>query len=150
MQDRGRDDLIDDVQNGGMSPEAAEEEAARLGLPPLASVPDPASCNPMGETWWTLVMAIAWIAWRSLGKVCQFWDTYRRECWYWHYRGVRQGPALKQREPATLSRLILEANYDKASGLLPDDWISVEDVKTKLWKTQLQRDASNRDGAPER
>ena len=36
MQDRGRDDLIDDVQNGRMSPEAAEEEAARLGLPPLA------------------------------------------------------------------------------------------------------------------
>ena len=41
---------------------------------------------------------------------------------------------LKQREPATLSRLILEANYDKANGLLPDDWISVEDVKAKLWK----------------
>jgi hypothetical protein len=47
MQDRGRDDLIDDVQNGRMSPEAAEEEAARLGLPPLAPVPDPASYNPM-------------------------------------------------------------------------------------------------------
>jgi hypothetical protein len=57
MQDRGRDDLIDDVQNGRMSPEAAEEEAARLGLPPLAPVPDPASYNPMVETWWTLVMA---------------------------------------------------------------------------------------------
>jgi hypothetical protein len=40
MQDRGRDDLIDDVQNGRMSREAAEEEAARLGLPPLARVPD--------------------------------------------------------------------------------------------------------------
>jgi len=131
MQERGRDDLIDDVQNGRMSPEAAEEEAARLGLPPLARVPDPASYNPMGETWWTLVMAIAWIAWRSPRKVCKFWDTYRRECWDWHCRGVRQGPGtpvqgrwfLKQREPATLSRL--EANYDKAN---------VEDVKAKLWK----------------
>jgi hypothetical protein len=142
MQDRGRDDLIDDVQNGRMSPEAAEEEAVRLGLPPLARVPDPASYNPMGETWWTLVMAIAWIAWRSPRKVCEFWDTYRRECWDWHYRGVRQGPGtpvqgrwfLKQREPATLSRLILEANYDKANGLLPNDWISVEAAKAKLWK----------------
>src|SRR5947209_4739576 len=36
MQDHGRDDLIDDVQNGRMSPETAEKEAARLGLPPLA------------------------------------------------------------------------------------------------------------------
>ena len=142
MQDRGRDDLIDDVQNGRMSPEAAEEEAARLGLPPLASVPDPASYNPMVETWWTLVMAIAWIAWRSPRKVCEFWDTYRRECWDWHYGGVRQGPGtpvqdgwfLKRREPATVSRLILETKRDKANGLLPDDWISVEDVKAKLWK----------------
>jgi hypothetical protein len=133
MQDRGRDDLIDDVQNGRMSPEAAEEEAARLGLPPLARVPDPASYNPMGETWWTLVMAIAWIAWRSPRKVCEFWDTYLRECWDWHCRGVRQGTrapvqgrwSLKQREPTTLSRLIREANYDKAN---------VKDVKAKLWK----------------
>jgi hypothetical protein len=123
MQDRGRDDLIDDVQNGRMSPEAAEEEAARLGLPPLASAPDPASYNPMVETWWTLVMAIAWIAWRSPRKVCEFWDTYRRESWDWHYRGVQGTWFLKQREPATLSRL--KANYDKAS---------VEDVKAKLWK----------------
>ena len=84
MEDRGRDDLIDDVQNGRMSPEAAEEEAARLGLPPLARVPDPASYNPMCETWWTLVMAIAWIAWRSPRKVCKFCDTYRRECCDWH------------------------------------------------------------------
>ena len=129
MQDRGRDDLIDDVQNGRMSPEAAEEEAARLGLPPLARVPDPDSYNPMVETWWTLVMAIAWIAWRSSRKVCEFWDTYRRECWDWHYCGVREGPDtpvqdgwfLRSREPATLSRLIQEAT-------------SVEDVKAKLWK----------------
>jgi hypothetical protein len=140
MQDRGRDDLIDDVQNGRMSPEAAEEEAARRGLPPLARVPDPASYNPMGETWWTLVMAIAWIVWRSPRKVCEFWDRYRHECWDWHDRGVRRGPDtpvqwfLKQREPATLSRLIREANYDKANGLLPNDRISVEDLKAKLWK----------------
>jgi hypothetical protein len=69
----------------------------------------------------------------------QSWDTYRRECWDWHYRGVRQGPGtpvqggwfLKQCESATLSRLILEAKYDKANGLLPDEWISVEDAKAK-------------------
>ena len=128
MQDRGRDDLIDDVQNGRMSWEAAEEEAARLGLPPLARVPDPDSYNPMVETWWTLVMAVAWIAWRSPGKVCEFWDAYRRECWDWHYCGVREEPDtpvqdtwfLKRREPATLSRLVLEG-------------IS-EDVNAKLWK----------------
>ena len=87
-------------------------------------------------------MAVAWIAWRSPRKVCEFWDTYRRECWDWHSRGVREEPDtpvqdrwfLKRREPATLSRLILEANYDKANGLLQRR-ISVEDVKAKLWKT---------------
>ena len=129
MQDRGRDDLIDDVQNGRMSREAAEEEAARLGLPPLAPVPDPDSYNPMVETWWTLVMAIAWIAWRSPRKVCEFWDTYRARMLGLALRRRAQGPGtpvqdrwfLKPREPATLSRLILEG-------------ISVEDVKAKLWK----------------
>jgi hypothetical protein len=34
-----------------MTPEAAEEEAARLGLPPIAPVPDPDTFNPMGEAW---------------------------------------------------------------------------------------------------
>jgi hypothetical protein len=107
-------DRDEDVQNDSMSPEAAEEEAARLGLPPLAPVPDPASYNPMCETGWTLVMAIAWILWRSPRKVCEFWDTYRRECWDWQLpRRAAGSPVqciLKQREPATLSRLILEAN----------------------------------------
>jgi hypothetical protein len=137
MQGRGRDDLIDDVQHGRMTPEAAEAEAVRLGLPPIAPKPDPDSFNPMGEAWWTLVMALAWISWRSPRKVCEFWDVYRCECWDWTYLDT-QGRGngrwyLEQRKPATLSRLMYEATYDKAHDLVPDGWIGIEDAKAKLW-----------------
>jgi glycosyl transferase family 2 len=86
---------------------------------------------------------------RKRDRVIESWDTDRREYWDWHYRGVRQGPGtpvqggwfLKECEPVAVSRLILEAKYDKANDLLPDDCISVEDTKAKLWKA-LQRDTS--------
>jgi hypothetical protein len=49
MQDHERDDLIDDVQNGLMSPETPEKEAARLRLPSMTPpVPDSASYSPTG------------------------------------------------------------------------------------------------------
>jgi hypothetical protein len=138
MQERGRDDLIDDVQNGRITPEAAEQEATRLGLPPIAPAPDPDSFNPMGEVWWTLVMTLAWVSWRTPRKVCESWDEYRRQCWDWTYLDPPQGRGkgrwyLNQRKPATLSRLTLEATYDKAHGRLRDGWISIEDAKAKLW-----------------
>lgn len=59
------DDLIEEAKFGRMSPAAAEAEAARLGLPPLASSPDPKQCDPMVEAWWTIPMTIAWIMWRN-------------------------------------------------------------------------------------
>lgn len=49
MEQRGRDDLIEDVRYGRLSPEVAEAEAARLGLEPLATKPDAACFNVMGE-----------------------------------------------------------------------------------------------------
>jgi hypothetical protein len=78
-----RDDLIEDVKYGRMTPGEAEAEAVRLGLGPLASKPDRLSFNPTGETCWTLPMAVAWIAWRSPDWVREVWDAYRRECWGW-------------------------------------------------------------------
>lgn len=142
MNSANHDALIEEVRYGRKTPEEAEAEAARLGLPRMAAVPDPASYNPMGETWWTLVMAIAWISWRSPTQVCQFWDDYRRECWGWHFREWRIGPDgpvhaghfLEQREPATYSRLSLAGRYDEVHGLVPENWIAVADAKARLWK----------------
>lgn len=43
--------------------------------------PDPADFDPNQEIFWTLPMAIAWIAWRDPAKVRDQWDQYRKACW---------------------------------------------------------------------
>jgi hypothetical protein len=87
-----RDDLITKVQRGEMTPADAESEAKRLGLRSLASEPDPNDYDPMREPFWTLPMAVAWIAYRTQNAVRNWWDEYRKECWDWHFREWRVGP----------------------------------------------------------
>jgi hypothetical protein len=60
-----RDNIIEQVKIGQMSPADAEAEAARLRLQPLVSHPDRAKFDVMGEAWWTLPMGVSWIAWRG-------------------------------------------------------------------------------------
>jgi hypothetical protein len=142
MEFEVRNDIIDKVQRGEWTPEQAEAETARLGIKPFASEPEPAAFDPMCEAWWSLPMAIAWIAWRSPDKVREFWDAYRSECWDWNFREWRDGPDgpvyaghfLEQRRPATLSSLLFAEHHDSAQGLLPHGTISITDAKAKLWK----------------
>src|SRR5690242_18078882 len=88
----GRDELIDEVKFGRLSPLEAEAEAARLGLEPLAPRPAPSQYNPLGEPWWTLPMTVAWIAWRNALEVLENYDPYLLECWHWVFREWRNGP----------------------------------------------------------
>jgi hypothetical protein len=141
MEHTVRDDIIDKVRRGEMTPPHAEAEAVRLGIKPFASEPDPAGFDPMCEAWWSLPMAIAWIAWRSPDKVREFWDAYRSECWDWNFQEWRDGPDgpvyaahfLEQRRPATLSSVLFAEHHDSAQGLLPHGTISINDAKAKLW-----------------
>jgi hypothetical protein len=127
MEFSARDDIIDKVRRGEMTPPQAEAEALQFGIEPFASEPDPAKFDPMGETWWGLLMAIAWIACRSADKVREFWDPYRSECWDWHFREWRNGPDgpvhaghfLERRRPTTLSMFLFAELHDSAQGLLP-------------------------------
>jgi hypothetical protein len=66
MTDRTRDELITKVQHGERTPAEAEIEAKRLNLRPLENRPDPHDYDPMREPFWTLPMAVAWIAYRTL------------------------------------------------------------------------------------
>src|SRR5262249_18960130 len=115
-----RDDLISKVGRGELTPDEAEAEAKRRGLGALSHAPDPETFNPMGEAWWTLPMALAWIAWRTPRHVCWFWDAYRLQCLDWHFREwgsgldgpVRAGHFLEQRRPATLTLLLRTESHD--------------------------------------
>ena len=131
-----RDDLITMVQRGEMTPGDAEAEAKRLGLDPLAAEPDPNDYDPMREPFWTLPMAVAWIAHRTPDCVRNSWDDYRKECHYWHFREWRVGPDgpvyqghfLEQRSNATLVRLqMVDAKRDQA------DPMSVAQAIDALW-----------------
>src|SRR5207249_5014035 len=128
-----RDHLLDNVKYGRMTPDEVEAEAVCLGLSKLASEPDSSQFDPMRETWWTLPMALAWIAWRSPDKVRECWDPYRAECWEWHFKEWRAGPDgpvygghfLEQRRPATLSWLRAVEKYEASHDLLPQGAISI-------------------------
>lgn len=122
-----KNDLIGKVQDGELTPDEAEQEAARLGCGPLASTPPASAYDPMRCPAWTLPMAVAWIAWRSLDDVREAWDRYREECWDWHFRrwrigfegSVTEGHFLEQRSNPTLSLLqlgeILKEPCDEAA-----------------------------------
>jgi hypothetical protein len=123
MRKATRDDLITSVQRGETTPADAEAEANRLGLGPFESEPDPNSYEPFREPFWTLPMAVAWIAYRIPDAVRNWWEDYRKECWDWHFREWRVGPDgpvhqghfLEQRSKATLVRLqMVDAMRDQA------------------------------------
>ena len=119
-----RSDIIGKAQAGELSAVEAEAEAARLGVGPLASKPDADKFDPMAEPFWTMVMAIAWIAWRTPAAVRDSWDHYRAECFDWHFRRnrvgfdgpVQDGWFLEQRRPASQLRLQLSDAWRRASG----------------------------------
>lgn len=142
MEHTVRDDIIDKVRRGEMTPPQAEAEAVRLSIKPFASEPDPAAFDPMCEAWWSLPMAIAWITWRSPDRVREFWEPYRSEYWDWNFREWRAGPDgavyaghfLEQRRPATLSSLLVAGHHDSAQGIPPRRAISINDAKGKLWE----------------
>lgn len=155
MERPGRDDLIEGVKYGRMSPADAEAEAARLGLKPLASRPDPKKFNAMGEAWWTLPMTVAWISWRDPQRVLDWYDPYRAECFDWHYTEWRLGPDgpvfkghfLNERQRATLVSLSLSERYDIATGRKCTGTTAVGEAKAQL-KTALQENSLQATGIP--
>jgi hypothetical protein len=135
-----RDDLIDKVQHGKLTPAQAETEAVRLGLGPFAACPDPDRFNPIAQAWWDLPMAVAWIAWRSIARVREYWDAYRHKCWDWHFHRWRvgvdspvyEGHFLEQRRPATLLHLHLAEGYSSAGE--EAQVMTVKEAEHALWQ----------------
>ena len=78
-----RDILIDRARRGEITPDAAEHEAQRLGFGPLATKPDPGEFDPDQMPWWSLPMAVAWIAWRNSASVREHCAESAEKCIYW-------------------------------------------------------------------
>jgi hypothetical protein len=134
-----RDDLIARVIAGTMSPAEAEVEAARLGLRAIEYRPNPNDFDPMQERFWTLPMAAAWIAYRTVDAVRENWDRYRLECVHWVYSDQRWGPGhsgfdLFHFTHANLWRLKMAEQLDEASKLVTDYSMPVPDAIDALWQ----------------
>jgi len=147
-----RDDLISKVRLGELTPADAESEARRLGLDPLASEPDPNKFDSMREAFWTLPMAVAWIAYRSPDAVRNWWQDYRKEFLVWNFREWRVGPDgpvneghfLESRPAATLSLLqMADAMRNNTDGLM-----SAQEAIEALWLA-MQRGAFEATGVDE-
>ncbi len=132
-----REDLIARASVGNLTSEQAEAEAKRLGVGPLASKPDPEDYDPLAETYWSLPMAIAWMAYRQADAVRERWDTYREKCWLWRrsrYRDgnmIRTGWILETRGPANLAYLAVGAIVDQSDGI--ELIMSVHEAQDALW-----------------
>jgi hypothetical protein len=134
-----RDDLIARVIAGTMSPAEAEVEAARLGLRAIEYRPNPNDFDPMHERFWTLPMAVAWIAYRTAERVRENWDRYRLECVHWLYSDQlkalgRSGFDLFHFTPANLRRLKMAEKLEEARDLDPDYSMPVSDAIDALWQ----------------
>ena len=87
-----RDDLLDRVFGGEITPEQAEKEASEAGVGPLATRPNSADFDPMKEVWWTLPMVAAWIGWRTTDAVRTAWSIYSNKVWIWKGPTTRRVP----------------------------------------------------------
>lgn len=128
-----RDDIIDKVQRGEMSPSEAEALVAERKLQPLKWEPDATEFDPMNEPDWTLLMAVAWIAYRSPDYVRKVWDKYREKCCKWSpWRGRAPNPDgrsfvdykghfLKQETDASFEQLCLEEIVSLSRPPVQDD-----------------------------
>lgn len=121
-----RDRLIDLVMRGEMSPQAAEDEASRLGIGRLAEEPEPEDFDPLGEQYWSLPMALAWIAYRTPDAVREWWHTYRAKCLVWRFARwqvpggpIQEGHFLEARPKPTLSLLQITEQHEDRSGRDP-------------------------------
>ncbi len=132
-----RDDLLEQVRLGTLTPGQAELAAREAGLGPLAPEPDPARFDPMAELRWTLPMAVAWIAWRSPDAVREQWNAYRAERRVWRpitwkqtlSAVVREGAELQPVGEASLALMLLGDVEPRP----PSSKMSVNDALKKLY-----------------
>ena len=142
-----RDELISLARHGKVTPEEAEAEAQASGLEPFEHQLELPAFDPMHEPWWTIAMAVAWIAWRDLKRVRENCAGFRKECTHWIFRewkqpveggtkfAVQAGWFLETLSPPTTVRLLLMEAALVARGEVPaTSQMSVRDAEAALWR----------------
>jgi hypothetical protein len=142
-----RDELITDARYGKITPQEAEAEARAAGLSPFETQPEAAAFDPMAESRWPIVMAIAWIAWRDAQLVMEQGTEFRSLCSHWIFQewnepaqdgqsfAKRQGWFLEPWHSSTAVRLSMSDAYLRSSGQLPESArFTPRQAESELWR----------------
>jgi hypothetical protein len=142
-----RDELITLARYGKVTPEEAEAEAAAHGFGPFEQQPELPAFDPMLESRWAIVMAIAWIAWRDIRLVRENCPEFRSQSTLWLFREwnepVNNGTAFEARagwflenwsEATTLRLALWEKLRAGRDELPPFRRMSVPEAETALWR----------------
>jgi hypothetical protein len=108
--------LFEELSEGRLSPDEAEQQASELGLGPLNPPLDPEQYDPMHLTHWTLPMAVAWISWRDMERVREVSPDWRKDALGWRWRDYRLSGDDGQ--PRDISGWYLEREYHDTPALL--------------------------------
>jgi hypothetical protein len=141
-----RDILIHRARIGEITPDEAETEAARQGVGPLATKPNPVDFDPSRMPDWSLPMALAWIAWRTIDAVREHCAEYREEYLLWfpgswnvptddgkEFERV-DGYELRSLRRSTSVRLVLVESYLRSAGNLPSTrQMTIEKAEKELF-----------------
>lgn len=161
-----RDELISLARVGEITPERAEAEAAANGWEPFAREPGVAEFDPMLESRWSIVMVVAWIAWRDKELVRKYCSAFRSQCTHWvgpreWNQPIDNGTTFATKKvwflefwpEATTSLLaILDKSWRNENALPPTTRMSVPEAEGVLWRAleeaHLVAEALDRTGKP--
>src|SRR5215211_5848840 len=80
------DEILYLARQEEITPQEAEAMAAAEGLPPFEQQPELPAFDPMEESRWSIVMAVAWIAWRDIDLVRENCPGFRSKSTHWIFR----------------------------------------------------------------
>ena len=127
-----RDTLIEAVRRELITAPKAEQLAEKLGLEPLEFKPDLSAYDPHQLAYWSLPMALAWIAYRTDHAVREVWDAYRAECRVWEACDLRSADGTMYLW--SLTSLPPVKLWEYVNGGTEDDAVKRESAKRQLWQ----------------
>ncbi|MET4033368.1 hypothetical protein ABIB94_004160 [Bradyrhizobium sp. JR7.2] len=142
-----RDRLLMQAVRGEITGEQAEEAAAAHGLEPFEKKPELPRLDPKLKSHWSIVMAVAWIAWRDFGLVREQDPDFCSACFHWIYRKwkdpgdytaepvERAGYFLETRLAPTVNRLALLDHILRTQGNVPSTAVmTIPQAVAALWQ----------------
>ncbi len=122
-----REDLLESVKAGEITPDDAEERAFDRGLDSLAT-PSWSGPSVLDLRAWSIEMTAAWLVWRSKRAVQRFYNPYRTLCFEWELvnSGGTKGYQPMSLGPASLADVRAKASSSKTR-------LSFNDAVRNLW-----------------